>query len=191
VLLRGRSSAASSSTRSPFRAVEHSAERVSGHRSQATSSTAERHPAPTRPQQPRHHVRLSAEHRQRRDHRDRARPTRTDDPGQRVATTRIDRRNGPLLVARSDSAETYERTVAGRRLRERRAARGNTARLVRVPTCCPCTAPGPVSYAAQLLIVRSERLAKLLGTLASVGDRARSAVPTLRRRLPSAPSGSR
>ena len=47
---------------------------------------AHRHPAPTRAQQPRHHQRLSARDRQRRDHRDRARPTRTNDPGQRIAS---------------------------------------------------------------------------------------------------------
>jgi integrase len=34
---------------------------------------ADRHPAPTRTQQPRHHVRVPPGHRQRRDHRDRAR----------------------------------------------------------------------------------------------------------------------
>jgi integrase len=42
---------------------------------------ASRHPAPTRPQQPRHDQRLSPKHRQRREHRHRARPARTDDPG--------------------------------------------------------------------------------------------------------------
>ena len=52
----------------------------------ARRRSSDRHPAPTRAQQPRHHQRLSARHRQRRDHRDRARPTRTDDPGQRVAS---------------------------------------------------------------------------------------------------------
>ena len=44
---------------------------------------ADRHPAPTWTQRPRHHLRLPPGHRQRRDHRDRARPTRADDPGQR------------------------------------------------------------------------------------------------------------
>ena len=51
---------------------------------------ADRHPAPTRPQQPRHHLRLPARHRQRRDHRDRPRPTRADDPRQRLAAALID-----------------------------------------------------------------------------------------------------
>jgi hypothetical protein len=46
--------------------------------------TADRDPAPTWPQQPRHHVDLPAGHRQRRDHRDRARPPRADDPCQRI-----------------------------------------------------------------------------------------------------------
>ena len=41
---------------------------------------ADRHPAPARTQQPRHHIDLPARHRQRRDHRDRPRPTRPDDP---------------------------------------------------------------------------------------------------------------
>ena len=45
---------------------------------------ADRHPAPARPQQPRHHLGLSPRHRQRRDHRDCPRPPRTDDPGQRI-----------------------------------------------------------------------------------------------------------
>jgi hypothetical protein len=48
---------------------------------------ADRHPAPTRPQQPRHHLRLPARNRQRRDHRNRPRPTRTDDPRQRIPST--------------------------------------------------------------------------------------------------------
>jgi integrase len=51
---------------------------------------ADRHPAPTRTQQPRHHLRLPPRHRQRRDHRDRARPTRADDPRQRLAPALID-----------------------------------------------------------------------------------------------------
>jgi integrase len=55
---------------------------------------AHRHPAPTRAQQPRHHQRLSARDRQRRDHRDRARPTRTNDPGQRVAPALNGHRTG-------------------------------------------------------------------------------------------------
>jgi hypothetical protein len=41
---------------------------------------ADRHPTPTRTQQPRHHLRLPPRHRQRRDHRHRQRSTRTDDP---------------------------------------------------------------------------------------------------------------
>jgi hypothetical protein len=48
---------------------------------------ADRHPTPTRPQQPRHHIRLPARNRQRRDHRSRPRPTRTDDPRQRIPST--------------------------------------------------------------------------------------------------------
>jgi hypothetical protein len=47
---------------------------------------AGRHPAPARPQQPRHHLRLPPGHRQRRDHRHRPCPPRADDPGQRIAT---------------------------------------------------------------------------------------------------------
>ena len=40
--------------------------------------------APTRPQQPRYHLRLPARHRQRRDHRDRARAAGPDDSGERI-----------------------------------------------------------------------------------------------------------
>jgi hypothetical protein len=57
-------------------------------------STAHRDPTPARTQQPWHHVRLPAGHRQRRDHRDRARPTRTDDSRQRLAATLIHRGRG-------------------------------------------------------------------------------------------------
>jgi integrase len=52
--------------------------------------TADRHPAPTRAQQPRHHFCLPPRHRQRRDHRDRARPTGAHDPRQRFAAALID-----------------------------------------------------------------------------------------------------
>jgi hypothetical protein len=69
--------------------------------------------------------------------------------------------------------------------------RGSRRGWVRAPTLCVRKTPREDTPAARLLVVRSERLAKLLGTLASVGDRARSVVPTLRRRLPSAPGGSR
>ena len=47
----------------------------------------DRHPTPTRPQQPRHHLHLPPRHRQRRDHRHRPRPTRTHGSRQRIATT--------------------------------------------------------------------------------------------------------
>ena len=50
---------------------------------------ADRHPAPTPAQQPRHHVRVPAGHRQRRDHRDRPFPPRTNDPRQRLAPALI------------------------------------------------------------------------------------------------------
>jgi hypothetical protein len=49
--------------------------------------TADRHPAPTRAQQSRHHLDLPPRHRQRRDHRHRPRPRRADDPGQRITPT--------------------------------------------------------------------------------------------------------
>ena len=52
---------------------------------------ADRDPAPTRPQQPRDHLRRPARHRQRRDHRDRARATSADDSGQRLRATLIHR----------------------------------------------------------------------------------------------------
>jgi integrase len=46
---------------------------------------AQRHPAPVGGYQPRRHVDLSTRHRQRRDHRDRARPQGADDPRQHRA----------------------------------------------------------------------------------------------------------
>ena len=46
----------------------------------ARRCAADRHPTPARPHQPRHHLRLPARHRQRRDHRHRPCPPRTDDP---------------------------------------------------------------------------------------------------------------
>ena len=51
---------------------------------------ADRHPAATRTQRPRHHIHLPARHRQRRDHRHRARPTSADDPRERLATALIE-----------------------------------------------------------------------------------------------------
>jgi hypothetical protein len=57
----------------------------------ARSAAARTSPSPrTRPQQPRHHQRLPARDRQRRDHRDRARPTCPDDPRERLAAALID-----------------------------------------------------------------------------------------------------
>jgi hypothetical protein len=53
--------------------------------SSARGRAADRHPTPAWPQQPRHHVDLSAGHRQRRDHRDRPCPPSADDPSQHVA----------------------------------------------------------------------------------------------------------
>src|SRR4051794_4558273 len=50
----------------------------------ARRRAADRHPTPTRPQQPRHHLDLPPRHRQRRDHRRRPRPPRTDRAGQRL-----------------------------------------------------------------------------------------------------------
>jgi integrase len=45
--------------------------------------TAQRHPTPTRPRQPRDHIRVPGGHRQHRDHRHRPRPPSPDDPRQR------------------------------------------------------------------------------------------------------------
>jgi hypothetical protein len=52
----------------------------------ARRRAADRHPTPTGPQQPRHHLGLPARNRQRRDHRNGPRPPCPDDPGQRDAT---------------------------------------------------------------------------------------------------------
>ena len=46
---------------------------------------ADRHPAPARPHQPRHHLDLSPRHRQHRDHRHRPRPPRPDGAGPQLA----------------------------------------------------------------------------------------------------------
>jgi hypothetical protein len=62
--------------------------------------TADRDPAPTRTQQPRDHVRLPSRHRQRRDHRYGARPTRADDPSQRIAPALIGRRTAAARRAK-------------------------------------------------------------------------------------------
>ncbi len=66
---------------------------------------ADRDPAPTRPQQPSDSRRLPARHRQRRNHRDRARATSAaDDSGQRLRATLIHRPGAAPLIARSASA---------------------------------------------------------------------------------------
>jgi hypothetical protein len=57
----------------------------------ARRRTTDRYPAPTWTQQPRHHLRLPARNRQRRDHRHRARPTRANDPRQRFPAALINR----------------------------------------------------------------------------------------------------
>ncbi len=62
---------------------------------------ADRHPAPARPQQPRHHFDLPAGHRQRRDHRNRPLPPRADDPSQHIAPALIDSGSPAPLVAQS------------------------------------------------------------------------------------------
>jgi hypothetical protein len=74
-----------------------------------------RHPAPTRTQQPRHHLRLPPRHRQRRDHRNRPRPTRTDDPSQRVA---------PALTARRSRCSSRNALRRGPSCRTAGARRG-------------------------------------------------------------------
>jgi integrase len=60
----------------------------------------DRHPASTRARQPRHH--LAPGHRQRRDHRDRPRPTSADDPSQRLAAALNDGHPRPPLIAQCD-----------------------------------------------------------------------------------------
>jgi Phage integrase family len=65
------------------------ARRRNGPRGRST----QRHPTPTRPRQPRHHVRLPARHRQQRNHRHRARPPCADASRQR--------RTSLLVVAQS------------------------------------------------------------------------------------------
>jgi hypothetical protein len=65
--------------------------------------TADRHPAPTRTQRPRHHIRLPTRHRQRRDHRHRARPTSADDPRQRLAAALIHRQRAAPPRAKRNS----------------------------------------------------------------------------------------
>jgi integrase len=55
----------------------------------ARGRAADRHPTPARAHQPRHHLRLPARHRQRRDHRHRPRPPRTDDSRTQLASRLI------------------------------------------------------------------------------------------------------
>jgi integrase len=63
----------------------------------------------TRPQQSGHHVDLPAGHRQRRDHRDRPRAPRADDPCQRIPAALSDTRSRPLLVAQRSSGGSKRR----------------------------------------------------------------------------------
>ena len=51
----------------------------------ARGRAADRHPAPARPHQPRHHLDLPPGHRQHRDHRHRPRPPRADGPRTQLA----------------------------------------------------------------------------------------------------------
>ena len=71
---------------------------------------ADRHPTPARPQQPRHHLRLPARHRQRRDHRNRPRPTRANGSRQRIATAL---RTPQLLVAQRSTGQSLRVPVSG------------------------------------------------------------------------------
>jgi hypothetical protein len=126
--------------------------------------TAHRHPAPARPQQPRHHVRVPAGHRQRRNHRDRTRPTRTDGSRQRLAAASdrlraprcssrkaavAARRSRPLPLVHRDRASASATTALGRRCRrgrvleyrrdelapDRTRRRADAARSSTVPAC--------------------------------------------------------
>jgi hypothetical protein len=78
---RGRSAASFRATSAPSRPRRRNGPR---------RRPVDRHPASTRTQQPRHHLRLPPGHRQRRNHRDRPRPTRADDPSQRLAAALIE-----------------------------------------------------------------------------------------------------
>jgi integrase len=85
-------------------------------RTAARRRTTDRHPAPTRAKQPRHHVGLPPRHRQRRDHRDRPRPPRSDDPCQRLAAAVIDPERAAASRARQDSPRVAaEYSAAGHR----------------------------------------------------------------------------
>jgi hypothetical protein len=74
--------------------------------------TADRDLTPAGTQQPWHHIGLPAGHRQRRDHRDRARPTRTDGPRQRLAATLI-HRGAALLVAQTSTGNAARAVTSG------------------------------------------------------------------------------
>jgi hypothetical protein len=95
--------------------------------------------APTRPQQPRHHLDLPPRHRQRRDHRHRPRAPSADDPGQHIAKT-LRARPGqappaPLIAQRGTlrSAPLHRRDGPARNIDASRfrqaAAAGRIARL--------------------------------------------------------------
>lgn len=86
----------------------------------ARRRAADRHPASARTQQPWHHVHLPAGRRQRRDHRDCARPTPTDDSHQRLAAAlitaggaarRAKRKRSASCAASTSSASPHQRVA--------------------------------------------------------------------------------
>ena len=90
-------------------------------RARTRRSAADRHPTPTRPQQPRHHLDLPARHRQRRDHRNGPRPPPADDPSQHIpaalTTGRGDIAPCALRVRRSSHCRRTRRAAMSLRSR--------------------------------------------------------------------------
>jgi hypothetical protein len=83
---------------------------------------AQRHPAPARPRQPRHDLDRPAGHRDRRDHRDGARPPRTDD---------VRHRRTPALINENDDG-------------------GSAARAPAIACWSPCSPPGKANVTTAL-----------------------------------------
>jgi Phage integrase family len=99
-------------------------------RARARRRPADRHPASTGPQRPRHHVGVPAGHRQRRDRRDSPCPAPAADPSERFPTAPIVA-GGTLLVAhcaRADGRSRPDETFRGSSNTEA-SRRGSVGRL--------------------------------------------------------------
>jgi hypothetical protein len=98
-------------------------------RARARRRAAERHPAPARPREPRHHLGLPPRHRHRGDHRHGPRATRTDDVRQRWTPDLKDRRRErpalPLVPDQAGVRALTPRTLGPRPFRACRLRHGH------------------------------------------------------------------